>query len=103
MTRLCSTSAIRAANSAPIPHESESSWTITTRFVFFTDSAIASMSNGLMVRRSITSVEIPERSATSFAATSERCTSAPQVITVTSVPSRAVRAFPNGIMKFGPG
>jgi hypothetical protein len=57
---------MRAANSAPIPHESESSCTMTTRFVFFTDSAIVSMSNGLMVRRSMTSVEMPDRSCTSL-------------------------------------
>ena len=38
-----------------------------------------------------------------FAAANARCTVAPYVTIVTSVPSRTTFALPNGIMKFGPG
>ena len=51
----------------------------------------------------MTSASIPSSLANLLAASNERCTTAPYVITVTSVPSRTTRAFPKGIMKFGPG
>src|SRR5205085_548154 len=73
-----------------------------TREVFFTESNTVCLSHGLNVRRSITSTEIPS-SSTAFAATRARCTVAPYVTSVTSVPSRTIFAFPNGIMKFAPG
>jgi hypothetical protein len=44
----------------------------------------------------MTSTEIPSSAARSAAST-ERCTSGPIAITVTSVPSRIVRALPSGI------
>ena len=69
----------------------------TARFVFLTDATSASSSSGCSVRGSITSTEMPSSSAACFAASSERCTSGPIAITVTSVPSRIVRALPSGI------
>src|SRR5256885_17143445 len=95
-------SAIAAEISAPKPQDFESSYATITREFFFTDAKTVSRSHGLSVRRSITSTEIP-LSATAFAATIARCTVAPYVTTVTSVPSRTTFALPNGIMKFGPG
>ena len=63
-----------------------------TRLVFFTAAAIASQSNGMIVRRSTTITLMPSFSAC-CAASSERCTSAPQVSTTTSVPSRRTRGL----------
>ena len=63
---------------------------------------MASQSNGMMVLRSITIVLTPSFSAC-CAANSDRCTSAPQVTTTTSVPSRRMAALPNGIVKLLPG
>ena len=85
-----------AATSAPKPMRVTASCATTTRFVFFTDATSASSSSGCSVRGSITSTEMPSSSAAS-AASSERCTSGPVAITVTSVPSRTVRALPSGI------
>ena len=67
------------------------------RPVLRTLAAIASQSYGLSVRRSRISASTPFR-ASCFAATSERCTSAPKVTTVTSRPSRTTAALPNGIV-----
>ena len=53
-------------------------------------SAIASQSYGMIVRRSITATLMPSFSAC-CAASSERCTSAPQVTTTTSLPVARAR------------
>ena len=68
----------------------------TARFVFCTDSTRPASSSGCSVRGSTTSTEMPSSAAAS-AALSERCTSGPVAITVTSVPSRTTRALPSGI------
>ena len=68
----------------------------TQRFVFFTDSTIASSSSGSSVRGSTTSTETPSFSASS-AALSASWTSRPVATTVTSSPSRWTRALPSGI------
>jgi hypothetical protein len=60
-------------------------------------AAIVSQSYGMIDRRSTTATLIPSFSAC-CAASSDRCTSAPQVKTTTSVPSRATAALPKGIM-----
>src|SRR5436305_2488949 len=49
----------------------------STLLVLVTDVVIASQSTGERLRRSITSTLTPSRSSSSFAATSERCTTAP--------------------------
>ena len=72
------------------------SWAVTQRFVFCTERMIASSSSGSSVRGSSTSTEIPSASACS-AACSASGTIRPIAITVTSVPSRMMRALPNGI------
>ena len=92
-----SSSAIRAAISAPYPHERLSSWTTRALPVFFTLRTMAGQSYGARVRRSRTSAWMPSASACRAAA-SARWTSAPKVTTVTSPPSRGTDARPNGIM-----
>ena len=101
-SRWNNSSAIRAAISAPQPHDRLSSYATTTRFVFPTEAAIASQSYGWIVRRSITSASIPS-SASLFAARRLRSTSAPYVTIVTWSPARAIRALPNGTMYSRPG
>ena len=86
---------MRAAISAPKPQVSWSSWATITRLVSRTACAIVSQSKGIRVRRSMTRTLMPSASAC-CAATSERWTSAPQVITVTSVPGRRTAALPKG-------
>ena len=81
-----SSSAIRAATSAPIPKESASSCATITLLVRRTESATVSMSSGDSVLRSITSVLMPCRSSATRAASIVRFTSAPQVTTVRSRP-----------------
>ena len=54
------------------------------------------MSSGASVRGSMTSIEIP-RSASSSAAARASSTMPESATTVASVPSRAIRAWPNGI------
>src|SRR5205085_6336838 len=48
---------IAAISSAPKPHVRGASWTITQRPVFLTLVRMVSMSNGISVRRSITSTD----------------------------------------------
>ena len=62
-----------------------------------TARAIVSQSKGMSVRRSMTRVLMPSFSAC-CAASSERCTSAPHVSTVTSEPSRRIAARAKGIV-----
>jgi hypothetical protein len=57
-----------------------------TREVFLTDAYTVSWSHGDSERRSITSTLIPLSSAIWLAAASARCTVAPYVTSVTSVP-----------------
>ena len=71
------------------------SWTTIAFPVFFTLVRTLSTSHGTIVRRSRTSTEIPS-SLRASAARSHRTTPLPQVIAVTSVPSRQRRATPNG-------
>ena len=59
--------------------------------------AMPVQSYGMIVRRSKTATLRPSVSAC-WAATMRRCTSAPQVRTTTSVPSRRSAPLPNGIM-----
>ena len=66
-----------------------------TRFVSRTACAIVSQSNGISERRSMTRTLMSSFSAC-CAASSVRCTSAPHVITVRSVPGRRTAALPNG-------
>ena len=61
-------------------------------YVFSTDASTRARSHGAMVRRSSSSTSLPKRSA----ASTHRCTSAPQLTTVTRVPSRNTLACPNG-------
>src|SRR3954464_4520082 len=61
-------SPIRAATSAPTPHERVASCSTTTLLVLRTDARIASSSSGQNVRRSITSPDAPSRSAVAFRA-----------------------------------
>ena len=61
--------------------------------VFFTEAMRASSSSGCSVRGSKTSTEIPCSAACS-AALSDSCTSRPVATTVTSSPSRWIRALP---------
>ena len=60
-------SIICAAISAPMPAKGQPSSTETIRFVFLTDATMVSMSSGRMVRRSITSAEIPSPASASAA------------------------------------
>ena len=66
-------------------------------------SGLAFMSTGFRDRRSITSTLTPSLSASPLAATMERCTTAPYVNTVRSVPSCTTLALPNGMENSGPG
>ena len=83
-------SATTAAISAPKPPVRRSSWTIRQRRVRRTLSSTVSRSHGISVLRSMTSAE------TSFAASSQRGTIAPQVTMVMSSPWRTFFARPNG-------
>ena len=69
---------------------------VTQRFVFLTEATIVSSSSGWSVRGSSTSTEMPSFSASSAAA-SASCTSRPVATTVTSSPSRWMRALPSSI------
>ena len=88
-------SAIVAAISAPKPPVRESSCSTSTFDVFRADSSTAALSQGITLRRSITSTETPSPSSV-LAASSAVWTIAPQVITDRSRPSRCVRALPIG-------
>ena len=92
---------MRAASSAPNPHVNWSSWATTTRLVAVTAAAMELQSQGASVRRSITCTLTSSRAARS-AASSDRWTSEPQVITTTSVPSRRMLARANGTWWSGP-
>ncbi len=93
-------SIIAAAISAPTPHIENASSTTSKWPVLATLWAIVSTSKGTIVRRSITSQEIP--SAASFsAASTQRWTGVPQLTIVRSVPGRTMLATPNG-MKYSP-
>ena len=85
-----------AATSAPKPIRVTASCATTQRFVFLTDSTIASSSSGWSVRGSTTSTETP-CSSSWLAASSASWTSRPVATTVTSSPSRMTRAWPSGI------
>ena len=87
----------RRRSRPPNPAVSVSSWATTIRLVSRTAVPIVSQSQGAIVRRSITRTLSPSFSAC-CAASSERCTSAPQVTTVRSVPSRRTAARPNGMV-----
>ena len=60
-------------------------------------------STGDSERRSMTSTLTRSLASSSLAATSARCTTAPYVTTVRSVPCLTTFAYPNGIVKLGPG
>ena len=85
-------SAMTATISAPKPATRGASWTTTTRPVFATEARIASSSSGFSDRMSTTSA----LASSSSAASRQVCTIAPYAISVTSVPSRAIRARPSG-------
>src|SRR5690606_5282071 len=70
--------------------------TTTTRFVFFTDSMIESMSSGRIVRMSSTSTSMPSLASCSAAST-QKWTGRPQLTSVQSPPSRTLRATPKGM------
>ena len=72
------------------------SWATASRIVLRSERRIVSMSSGASVRGSITSTEMP-RSASRSAAVSASSTMPDSATTVTSSPSRATRARPNGI------
>jgi hypothetical protein len=78
------------------------SWAVTQRFVFLTESTIACSSSGWSVRGSTISTEIPSFSA-SVAAAAASWTSRPVATTVTSSPSRWMRALPSGIGSISSG
>ena len=88
-------SAIVAAISAPNPPVRVSSCSTSAFDVLRTDSSTACLSQGSTVRRSMISTETPSDSSC-CAASSAVYTMAPHVITLTSSPSRCVRALPSG-------
>src|SRR5437660_865811 len=92
---------VRAENIV-VPHESGASCTTTARPVRETSATSVSTSSGTSDRRSSTPAEQPS-AASSAAARSHSSTAALQAISVTSPPSRATRARPNGTVTSAAG
>ncbi len=84
-----------AAISAPNPPVTGASWSTRTFEVFRTEAATVEMSQGIKVRRSITSMESPSTASFS-AARAAHTTPTPYVTTVASAPSRVISALPIG-------
>lgn len=87
---------IWAAISAPSPPKVTASCTTSTRLVRRTEANIVSVSRGCTVRGSITSISTPSAASSSAAARASP-TMRPRAITVTSLPWRAVCAWPSGM------
>mmetsp|Transcript_4739 Transcript_4739/g.6508 ORF Transcript_4739/g.6508 Transcript_4739/m.6508 type:complete len:240 (-) Transcript_4739:445-1164(-) len=88
----------RAAISEPTPLWGQPSSTVTTRWVFFTDSMIVLRSRGRSVLRLMTSTLMPSSSSV-LATSSDTPTIREKVTMVTSLPSRSTLACPMGTTK----
>lgn len=92
-------SIMQPAISDPTPKEAQAPSTVMMWWVFLTELAIVSISIGLIVRKLITSHEIPLSFSNCCAACNDQPTKRELATMVISFPSRSILAFPMGSKK----